>query len=170
MRRAIFDLHTGGAALALAHTVDQLAAQAQAAGVRIEVEADEDVGTLRGDRFLLRQMVGNLLDNAVSFSPRGGVVRVAASRQGDALRVVVADAVLDSLSDSDFHLGGTNAKGYILGGSAWFDESLNSPEVLKSGKLYIDYDYTPVPPLENLTFQQRITDRYLVDFAARISE
>ena len=29
VRRAIFDLHTGGAALALAHTVDQLAAQAQ---------------------------------------------------------------------------------------------------------------------------------------------
>lgn len=61
-------------------------------------------------------------------------------------------------------------KGYILGGSAWFDEELNTPEVLKSGKLYIDYDYTPVPPLENLMFQQRITDRYLVDFAARISE
>lgn len=72
---------------------------------------------------------------------------------------------------------GVNAKfreltrrGYILGGSAWFDESLNSPEVLKSGKLYIDYDYTLVPPLENLSFQQRITDCYLVDFAARISE
>jgi hypothetical protein len=72
---------------------------------------------------------------------------------------------------------GVNAKfrelirnGYILGGSAWFDEEINSPEVLKSGKLYIDYDYTPVPPLENLMFQQRITDRYLVDFADRISE
>ncbi|WP_447045330.1 phage tail sheath protein [Vreelandella sp. H-I2] len=61
-------------------------------------------------------------------------------------------------------------KGYIIGGSAWFDAELNSPEVLKSGKLYIDYDYTPVPPLEDLTFQQRITDRYLVDFADRISE
>jgi two-component system, OmpR family, sensor histidine kinase CreC len=69
-----------------------VAAQAQAAGVRIEVEADEDVGALHGDRFLLRQMVDNLLDNAVSFSPRGGAVRVAASRQGDALRVVVADS------------------------------------------------------------------------------
>lgn len=72
---------------------------------------------------------------------------------------------------------GINAKfreltrqGYILGGSAWFDEELNSPEVLKAGKLYIDYDYTPVPPLEDLTFQQRITDQYLVDFAARINE
>ncbi|WP_447555685.1 phage tail sheath protein [Vreelandella sp. EE22] len=71
---------------------------------------------------------------------------------------------------------GVNAKfreltrqGYILGGSAWLDETLNSPEVLKSGKLYIDYDYTPVPPLENLTFQQRITDRYLADFADRVA-
>ena len=71
---------------------------------------------------------------------------------------------------------GINAKfrewirqGYLLGGSAWFDAELNSPEVLKSGKLYIDYDYTPVPPLENLMFQQRITDRYLVDFAERVA-
>jgi hypothetical protein len=71
---------------------------------------------------------------------------------------------------------GINAKfreltrqGYILGGEAWFDPELNSPEVLKSGKLYIDYDYTPVPPLENLVFQQRITDRYLVDFADRVA-
>lgn len=60
-------------------------------------------------------------------------------------------------------------RGYILGGVAWFDPELNSPEVLKAGKLYIDYDYTPVPPLENLMFQQRITDRYLLDFADRVA-
>ncbi|SDG27174.1 Phage tail sheath protein FI [Onishia taeanensis] len=71
---------------------------------------------------------------------------------------------------------GINAKfreltrqGYLLGGVAWFDAELNTPEVLKAGKLYIDYDYTPVPPLENLMFQQRITDRYLVDFADRVA-
>lgn len=33
----------------------------------------------------------------------------------------------------------------------------------------IDYDYTPVPPLENLLLRQRITDRYLADFAGRIT-
>lgn len=71
---------------------------------------------------------------------------------------------------------GVNAKfrewtrrGYLLGGSAWFDGDINEPSVLSSGKLYIDYDYTPVPPLENLTFQQRITDRYLLDFAERVA-
>ena len=61
------------------------------------------------------------------------------------------------------------AQGYLLGFDCWFNEEANSKEVLKSGKLYIDYDYTPVPPLENLMLQQRITDRYLVDFAARIN-
>lgn len=71
---------------------------------------------------------------------------------------------------------GVNAKfrelkalGYIIDGQAWYDAEVNSATTLKSGKLYIDYDYTPVPPLENLVFQQRITDRYLIDFADRIN-
>lgn len=72
-------------------------------------------------------------------------------------------------------LEGINAKfrelkalGYLIDGSAWYDEAPNTKESLKAGKLYLDYDYTPVPPLENLLFQQRITDRYLIDFANRI--
>lgn len=68
---------------------------------------------------------------------------------------------------------GVNAKmrslksgGYILGGSAWFDSSANASADLAGGKLVIDYDYTPVPPLENLMLRQRITDQYLADFAS----
>lgn len=61
------------------------------------------------------------------------------------------------------------ALGYIIDGSAWYDETVNSTTTLAEGKLYIDYDYTPVPPLENLQLRQRITDRYLAEFAARIN-
>lgn len=61
------------------------------------------------------------------------------------------------------------ARGYIIDGQAWYDEEVNGVDNLKSGKLTIDYDYTPVPPLENLNFQQRITDTYLLDFASRIN-
>ena len=61
------------------------------------------------------------------------------------------------------------AGGYIIDAKAWYDQDINTAATLKDGKLYIDYDYTPVPPLENLMFRQRITDRYLVDFAARIN-
>ncbi|OTG65920.1 phage tail sheath protein [Acinetobacter silvestris] len=59
--------------------------------------------------------------------------------------------------------------GYLMGGDAWYDPELNSKNTLKVGKLYIDFDYTPVPPLEDLTFRQRITDDYLVDFPSTIT-
>ena len=59
--------------------------------------------------------------------------------------------------------------GYLMGGDAWYDPELNSKDTLKAGKLYIDYDYTPVPPLEDLTFRQRISDQYLADFASTIT-
>lgn len=61
------------------------------------------------------------------------------------------------------------ALGCIIDGSAWYDETANTAETLKDGTLSIDYDYTPVPPLEDLTLRQRITDRYLLDFASRIN-
>lgn len=60
------------------------------------------------------------------------------------------------------------ALGYLIGFNCWYDPTVNDEVTLKAGKLYLDYDYTPVPPLENLNFRQRITDRYLADFAARI--
>ncbi len=61
------------------------------------------------------------------------------------------------------------ASGYLIGGGAWFDPLKNDKTTLKSGKLTISYDYTPVPPLENLLFEQKITDDYLVDFAAQMA-
>ena len=60
------------------------------------------------------------------------------------------------------------AGGYVIDATAWYDESANSNTQLADGKLAIDYDYTPVPPLENLTLRQRITNRYFSDFASRV--
>ncbi|QNQ98254.1 MULTISPECIES: phage tail sheath protein [Pseudomonas] len=71
---------------------------------------------------------------------------------------------------------GINAKfreltrqGYLLGGECWYDADANASSTLKAGKLWLDYDYTPVPPLEDMTLRQRITDRYLADFATRVN-
>jgi phage tail sheath protein FI len=99
---------------------------------------------------------------------------------------ILADAIAEAhfwAVDKPMHpslvrdiIEGINAKfrelknlGLIIDGGAWFDEELNTKDTLKAGKLYIDYDYTPVPPLENLLLRQRITDRYLVDFADRMT-
>lgn len=59
--------------------------------------------------------------------------------------------------------------GYLIGGGAWLDPAKNQKEQLGAGKLMISYDFTPVPPLENLMFEQKITLDYLIDFAARMA-
>ncbi|MCR8935647.1 phage tail sheath protein [Pseudomonas sp. S11A4] len=59
--------------------------------------------------------------------------------------------------------------GYLIGGDCWYPEDINDKDTLKAGKLYLDYDYTPVPPLEDLTLRQRITDRYLIQFASKVN-
>ena len=55
----------------------------------------------------------------------------------------------------------------LIGAECWLDPSLNAVAQLHGGRMLLDYDFTAVPPLEDLTLQQRITGRYLVDFAAR---
>ncbi|MCC8381788.1 phage tail sheath protein [Xenorhabdus sp. PB30.3] len=62
------------------------------------------------------------------------------------------------------------AGGYIIDGRCWYDDKINDKDTLKAGKLTIDYDYTPVPPLENMMLRQRITDSYLMDFAKSINK
>lgn len=56
------------------------------------------------------------------------------------------------------------SEGRLIGGSCWFDSAANPAAQLAAGKLVIDYDYTPVAPLEGLQLNQRITDRYYSGF------
>lgn len=76
----------------------------------------------------------------------------------------------DIVSGVDAKLKEMTRDGYLIGGSAWFDPAANTEELLKSGKAWIDYDYTPVPPLEQLGFKQRTTGRYLVELAAKVAK
>jgi phage tail sheath protein FI len=62
------------------------------------------------------------------------------------------------------------AAGVLLGAEAWYDETVNTIDTLKTGKLTIRYKYTVPPPLEDLSFSQEITDEYFADFAAQLSE
>ena len=80
-----------------------------------------------------------------------------------------ASLIKDIIEGINAKFSELKSNGYIIDGTAWFDPAMNTKDTLKSGKLYIDYDYTPVPPLENLMFKQRITDRYLVEFAAAVA-
>jgi signal transduction histidine kinase len=47
---------------------------------------------IRGDRTRLRQVLGNLIENAVKYSPEGGEVRVSAAATNGEVRISVRDA------------------------------------------------------------------------------
>ena len=62
-------------------------------GVSVELvaPADDTPCEVTGHDLRLGQVFNNLVDNAISFSPKGGVVRVSLSKRHDAIRVRVDD-------------------------------------------------------------------------------
>ncbi|MBT3334651.1 MAG: hypothetical protein HN394_24370, partial [Rhodospirillaceae bacterium] len=68
---------------------------AQDAGLILDLECDNDLPALRGDLRTIRQMLINLISNAIKFTPAGGSVTVTAKRTnastGGGLLVQVAD-------------------------------------------------------------------------------
>jgi heavy metal sensor kinase len=71
-------------------TAERFGALASARGVTVACELDPAPGS--GDPAWLAQAVGNLLDNAVEFSPAGGTVLLATCCAGDEALVRVLDA------------------------------------------------------------------------------
>jgi two-component system, OmpR family, phosphate regulon sensor histidine kinase PhoR len=65
--------------------------RAEAVGIGFEVDVDPQAATLRGDADGLRQVLVNLLDNAVRYSPKGAKVRCQARRVRNGIELVVAD-------------------------------------------------------------------------------
>jgi len=80
--------------------------------------------------------------------------------------VLVRD-IIDSINAK---LRATVSQGWLLGARCWYNDDLNNAQDLSQGMLWVDYDYTPVPTLENLKLNQRITDSYLVDFGKLIAQ
>ena len=66
-------------------------ARASERNVTVEIDCDSDIGEVQGDARRLRQVLYNLLLNAVSFSEHGETVRLTARRAGDELTLTVED-------------------------------------------------------------------------------
>ena len=72
-------------------TVKGFEKQALNKGLRLSASAQEGLPAVLGDRDRLEQVVVNLLDNAIKYTPPGGSVVISAARAGQSVRVDVSD-------------------------------------------------------------------------------
>ena len=127
--------------------VSEVVELAESDGHRFVVELPEEPLDAAADREKLRQILANLVDNAVKFSPGGGTVTIAARRDGDRVEVRVVDEGLGIAEDDRQRIftkfyrressgeregvdGGTGlglfiARGLVsaMGGRMWVDSS-----------------------------------------------
>lgn len=80
-------------AIDLPSLVAQVAADfsAKLAARRLELRTTVEPLTLRGDALLLRQALGNVLDNAIDFAPAASVIALSAVRSGQTALICVRD-------------------------------------------------------------------------------
>lgn len=76
---------------AVAEAVRLLRAVARSHAIRLEADLPRDLPPALADPRSVRQILVNLLGNAVKFSPDGGVVRLSVVHEGDRLRLAVSD-------------------------------------------------------------------------------
>ncbi|HTG67692.1 MAG TPA: HAMP domain-containing sensor histidine kinase [Candidatus Udaeobacter sp.] len=72
-------------------TVNQLAVREEHMRVRILASYSNGPIVVRGDANRLKQVIINLIDNALKFTPAGGTIRVATTTEQDSAKLTVAD-------------------------------------------------------------------------------
>jgi signal transduction histidine kinase len=77
--------------LLVAEAVDVASSLAAERGLELRVEAGADLPPVLADRARIRQVLANLLDNAIQFTPPGGQVVVRAARHDDDVLFAVSD-------------------------------------------------------------------------------
>ena len=131
----ILDLATidaGAMTLNLAPVDIRATMEAAAEGVRdrlaehdleLDIRAAGSIGSFTADERRIRQILYNLLSNAIGFSPKGEIITLAADRRSDAVRFSVTDRgsgipaeIMDRVFDRfETHTSGSRHRGTGLG-------------------------------------------------------
>jgi signal transduction histidine kinase len=111
------------------------------AGIRLEIATTANIGAFIGDRKRVRQVLFNLLSNAIGFSSNGQTVRLKAERKGNEIVFTVADegrGIPEELKERVFerfesHTAGARHRGLGLGLSI-----VRSFVELHGGRVWLD--------------------------------
>lgn len=81
-------------------------------------------------------------------------------------RGITKNYVTDVVEGVNAYLRYLTNIGAILGGSCWADPDLNTPDQIAQGKIFFDFDFTPVYPAERITFRSHLVNDYIKEIFA----
>ena len=90
-RKGLRDVEEFDLALLTRESVESLNPILSAKQISILIQQNRPI-QMTGEKFLIRQSISNLLQNAIDFSPAGGDITVCIERTGDMIRFIVSDA------------------------------------------------------------------------------
>jgi two-component system, NtrC family, sensor histidine kinase KinB len=76
----------------IAEAVEEAQPVAEGKGILLNLNLPLNLPSVEGDPDMIRRVIGNLLDNAVKYTPGGGSIRLSASLDAESVRVSIADS------------------------------------------------------------------------------
>ncbi len=123
-RTTIEDIAPDRREFSIRNTINRIVARlrplSDSKGQTIRVEIERDVNMITADEGMVAQIIGNLLDNAVKFTPQGGTITIRARRERrgdiDTLTVSVTDTgigIRPEIKEHIFELFEIGEKGIV---------------------------------------------------------
>jgi two-component system phosphate regulon sensor histidine kinase PhoR len=104
MKERKFNLRPVNLAEVIKSTMNILAPQAAEKSLRVEFISPHNLPLVSADEDMVGQVLINLIDNAIKYTPEGGVVTIRVRRDGDSIRTCISDTGVGIPEESQIRL------------------------------------------------------------------
>lgn len=105
----------------LLQVAQQLTPRAERLGIKLQTEINDSLPLIKGDENRLKQVLINIIDNGLKFTPHGGKIILSLGQEGDIINAAITDTGAGipkeelELVKEKFHKGHTKGSGTGLG-------------------------------------------------------